>query len=235
METNITNPTDVEIYFQQPYDYKGDWQKNSSFASIDAVVYPSPESPLLEALDVGFRGLSGAIAVMKRNQTLLGMFIKRAESLGLKEDAALNKHIDSGNFYDEFSKYSNNNEDADNHLVMEVASQVSGEYQLTSPIPGSLQSEETKFLFDYLQHEFLNLSTQNSRMDKRFTHLEERFTHLEEKIDQLEKRVLKKKHLSEVLTIAALRRRLIIPYSRMNELIKDEADSTLVSDITKIN
>jgi len=83
-EEIIEDPTTVDFYFRQPYDGEGKWVDDSSFASLNAVLYPSPESKLLEAVDVGFRGMSGAIATKNATTELIGMFVKRGVALGWK-------------------------------------------------------------------------------------------------------------------------------------------------------
>ena len=87
----ILYPTNVDFYFRQPYNAEGKWVDNSSFASITSVLYPSPESALLEAIDVGFRGMSGAIALKQETTELVGMFVRRGAALGLKEGAEVPK------------------------------------------------------------------------------------------------------------------------------------------------
>jgi hypothetical protein len=67
-----STPKKVEVFFRQPLNWEGKWDTlNSTLASAEAILYPSPSSAvvegemtenLLEAVDIGVRGMSGAIA-----------------------------------------------------------------------------------------------------------------------------------------------------------------------------
>ncbi len=75
----------VSVFFRQPLDLEGRWvPKDSIIGSTEATLYPSPSAEslmegeigeLVEAIDIGFRGMSGAIAMEK--ETCVGMFVKR--------------------------------------------------------------------------------------------------------------------------------------------------------------
>jgi hypothetical protein len=75
------------MYFRQPYDLEANWDASQSVVgAISAILYPSMKSPLLEVLDLGFRGMSGALAV-DANQpepVVLGMMSRRAKPIELK-------------------------------------------------------------------------------------------------------------------------------------------------------
>lgn len=78
----ITHSTDAQVFFQQPYDGSGVWDsKASTLGKINACIYPSPSSPLLEVHDVGFQGLSGALVLEAKEPeapTLcMGMLVRR--------------------------------------------------------------------------------------------------------------------------------------------------------------
>lgn len=75
------NPKRATLVFRQPYDHSGTWVDESTLGAKDITLYKTPNSELLEALDVGFRGLSGAVAVDESQQSLLGMFIRRGGSV----------------------------------------------------------------------------------------------------------------------------------------------------------
>ena len=64
----------VDVYFRQPYDENGkqvEIQKKKKLAVTEVTLYDAPTNndeaipPLLEALNLGFRGISGAIALKK--------------------------------------------------------------------------------------------------------------------------------------------------------------------------
>ncbi len=61
-ETDISYPTEATFCFKQPYDAYGTIT-TPTFGAMKAVVYPSPgDGGMLEALNTGFRGMSGALA-----------------------------------------------------------------------------------------------------------------------------------------------------------------------------
>lgn len=61
------------MYFRQPYDGDANYNAHQSVVgATSTLLYRSMNSPLLEALDVGFRGMSGAIAI-DSNNLVVGM------------------------------------------------------------------------------------------------------------------------------------------------------------------
>ena len=124
---------------------------DSSFASINGVLYPSPESSLLEAIDVGFRGMSGAIAVNQGTQELVGMFVGRGAALGLKEGAELPEII--------------------HYLSKKEEGREVSDTKLTEPtIIPSLPSE-LKILCKYLGEKFDKLEKKVEIVDKKVDYL----------------------------------------------------------------
>ena len=85
-------PIDVQFFFNQPYDYKGKLLKTASFGKVNGVAYASPNSEMLEALNIGFKGMSGAIAV-NNNNDLIGMFVRRGVSLGVGDQTTVDPTI----------------------------------------------------------------------------------------------------------------------------------------------
>jgi len=64
----------VDLFFREPVDGLGAWAGDSTIGVIEAVVYKVPFSQqsgvsqngrLVEAVDVGFRGMSGAVALKR--------------------------------------------------------------------------------------------------------------------------------------------------------------------------
>lgn len=72
--------TDVSFYYNQPCDIQGNLTKVATFGKLNGTVYESPNSCLLEAVNIGFKGMSGAICV--KDNKLVGMFVGRAKDLG---------------------------------------------------------------------------------------------------------------------------------------------------------
>jgi hypothetical protein len=92
-DSDITEPTKSYVVFRQPYDMDAVWVSQSEMGLTEAILYRSPrragvfpesdERPMLESMDIGFRGMSGAIAV-NGNGRCLGMFVKRGKLIPLK-------------------------------------------------------------------------------------------------------------------------------------------------------
>ena len=92
LSNSLVNPMKVDVYFRQPYDENGkrvEIQQN--LAVTEVILYNVPTNNnkaiphLLEALNLGFRGISGAIALKKGTTELVGMFVKRGKLITLKK------------------------------------------------------------------------------------------------------------------------------------------------------
>lgn len=72
---------DVDLFFQNPYDATGYCDNNTSeLGYVSAGIYPSPRSQLFEALDVGFKGMSGALVTTVTEgvaPVAVGMLLRR--------------------------------------------------------------------------------------------------------------------------------------------------------------
>lgn len=77
-------PLDVNFYFNQPVDYKGQLCHTASFGKQFGSIYPSPNSKLFEAVSVGFKGMSGAVVLDSKSDKFVGMLIRRGTDLGTK-------------------------------------------------------------------------------------------------------------------------------------------------------
>ena len=78
---NLNDPVDGNFYFHQPFSYTGKLTNVSSFGKIKSSLYLSPNSNMLESINIGFRGISGAICVDK-SYDMIGMLIKKGADLG---------------------------------------------------------------------------------------------------------------------------------------------------------
>ena len=96
-EEIVAHPTQVNIVFRQPYNWKGGWNGTlSTLGSTMATLYPSPSTSalegefsdckldLLEAIDIGFKGMSGAVALSPEGDCV-GMFVKRGTLIPFKQ------------------------------------------------------------------------------------------------------------------------------------------------------
>lgn len=84
---DLSEPIDTNFYYNQPYDAYGLRTDVATFGKMIGITYPSPNSSLLESLNIGHRGFSGAICV-DNTIGLVGMFIGRGTELGQNEDAS---------------------------------------------------------------------------------------------------------------------------------------------------
>lgn len=105
--TPIMAPTKVNVLFRQPYNMEGKWVgSQSTLGSTEATLYESPNVrdittkqlaiagdfsdhslPLVESIDIGFRGMSGAIALSDTGHCR-GMFVMRGNLIPLKKDVS---------------------------------------------------------------------------------------------------------------------------------------------------
>jgi hypothetical protein len=79
---------DCDIFFRQPYDVHASFNASQSvLGSAKAQVYPSAKSLLLEALDVSFKGMSGALVTSDINgqSKVIGMLLRRGTPIDLRE------------------------------------------------------------------------------------------------------------------------------------------------------
>ena len=95
-DSEIVDPTKAYVIFRQPYDMDAAWvSPGSEMGLTEAIVYRTPKRALisgndnvpdrrlLEFMDVGFRGMSGAVAVNEDGKCV-GMFVKRGKLIPLK-------------------------------------------------------------------------------------------------------------------------------------------------------
>ena len=78
----INEPLDCNFYFNQYYSYDGVLQKEPSLGKITGTVYKSPGINMLECLNIGFKGISGAMC-LDNNDNMIGMIIRRGTNLGI--------------------------------------------------------------------------------------------------------------------------------------------------------
>jgi hypothetical protein len=100
LETSeIKDPVKAQVIFRQPFNMNGEWiGSQATLGSTEAVLFPTQSHALiegegqfavtltdhlLEAIDIGFRGMSGAMAVSEAGKCL-GMFVKRGSPIPFK-------------------------------------------------------------------------------------------------------------------------------------------------------
>ena len=85
----VSSTVPSTMFFRQPYDFNAKRDGSESVVgAMSAILYPSMKSPLLEVLDIGFRGMSGALAVdtSQIEPVVLGMMSRRAKPIDVKLD-----------------------------------------------------------------------------------------------------------------------------------------------------
>ena len=91
-DSEVVNPTKVYVIFRQPYDMDAVWvSQGSEMGVTEAILYKTPrryvpdtdDRPMLESMDVGFRGMSGGVAVNEKGKCV-GIFVKRGRLIQLK-------------------------------------------------------------------------------------------------------------------------------------------------------
>ena len=85
--TEIEEPLNVDVVFRQPYDIHGiNVGIKSTIGSTKATLYKSPSDGLIESLDIGFRGMSGAIAISAETK-VVGIFVVRGSLIDFKKSS----------------------------------------------------------------------------------------------------------------------------------------------------
>lgn len=147
-DKKFNSPQPAHLFFRQPYDEQGKWLGDrSELAAKDAVVYKSPNSELLEAIDIGFRGLSGAIATEKDSDKVVGLFIRKGKAVALKTTK-----ID---------------------LQLQALKDTVSKKEISAD---DIQSEDTRILYKLLKRDITNLQDQIFALDQEVLkrqHLEE--------------------------------------------------------------
>jgi hypothetical protein len=80
---NDNNLSEVNFYFLQPRHFNGNMTNNFVMGAMSGIIYQSPGSSLYEGINIGFRGMSGAICIDSNYPTkYVGMFVRLAKNLG---------------------------------------------------------------------------------------------------------------------------------------------------------
>jgi hypothetical protein len=73
----------ANFYFLQPVHFDGTMTNNYSLGAMTGIIYQSPNSLLYEGINIGFRGMSGAICIDPRfPKKYLEMFVRLGKNLG---------------------------------------------------------------------------------------------------------------------------------------------------------
>jgi hypothetical protein len=83
----------INYFYYQPYDWNSIKvsKQNYSLGCAQAIIYKSPDNNFgdndvyFEAINIGFRGMSGAIVTNLESDKFLGLFVRRISNLGTNQ------------------------------------------------------------------------------------------------------------------------------------------------------
>ena len=242
-DSDTVDPIKAYVIFKQPYNMDTAWVSDGSEMFVtETILSKTPkrtlvagdddvlqldDRPMLESMDVGYRGMSGAIAV-NENGKFVGMFVKRGNLISSKlprmvtaEDTSAKYEDTSAKYEDTSAKYEDKVEDTVESMGFET-------------IPPALPSSWIEQLL------FPSRSAHIARMDAHFRHLNDQFNaqfrHFYAQLRNHTDIVLKKEDLSlispewtpsfvtsttsfGILLISYSRRRIFCPSSVWNSTI----------------
>ena len=89
-------PTITSLFFRQPYDYNGNRQVRASLVCMEGSLHLSPGSTdLFETMDVGFKGMSGAL-VVDPDARCEGLLLRRGKALPLATKSGFSDPLATG-------------------------------------------------------------------------------------------------------------------------------------------
>ena len=218
IEDIITDPVNVNFYFRQPYDIEGKLQEESSFAALNATLFQSPKSKLVEALDVGFRGMSGAIAIGELGK-FYGILVRRGAVQDIKDPIPriVNEYMEDENL-EMILKLSRDFFRSD--LIIKTCDTI-----VNPQVDSDSKSRILKMLEILIEkndENFQRLDNNFQKMEENLQRIERKINVLQNMIGDLDNSVIKKNHLNQLLTIVGLRRAIVIPWNRMSQLISKQ-------------
>ena len=224
-DSDIVDPMKAYVIFRQPYDMNAVWVSNESEMGVtEAILYKTPkrtliagdgddpqldDRPMLESMDVGFRGMSGAVAVNEKGKCV-GMFVKRGKLISLKPPRKVTAE-------DTSAKYEDTVEDTVESMGFE-------------PVPPAVQSSWIeRLLFPSRSADIARMDAQFRQVDAQFRQVNAQFRQINAQFQNLNDIVLKKEDLPELGVVFDARRGLFLPST--NILSIDDATSISVEDI----
>lgn len=224
----ITEPSKVDVYFRQPLSWEGTWQSNNSeIGSREAVLYPTPSTSnvvegeiqgdpaflsgesLLEAIDTGFRGMSGAIAI--QNERCAGMLVMRGYFRELKR-----KRIPTFQFSNTLQESSTAIPPDDHDYDKKEADEAVVQYY----------SRSQRFV-----RSFLGLDQMEARIEANLRTLDRRLGNVESALTYLIHNGLVREDLHELAVVIDARRGIFLPSNIMAKLIQQETPSINVKSL----
>ena len=194
-----------KIFFRQPYDAMGSWDgSNSTLGQVDGQLYPSPNSKLFEVVDVGFRGMSGALVVLNSSDdnSAIGMLLRRGKPIDLKKSKSpLQSHPESSVITERTMSDVGAALDTPG-LFSSKEQNIFHEGELTSPefraIGRMLMSMERNFN--------TRIDSMDSRINARMSSIESRMSSIKSDVKYLRDNVLVVDDLDALLNVTAMRR-----------------------------
>ena len=226
----ICDPTKVRVIFRQPYDMDAVWTlRGSEMGLTEAVIYRSPKlvvtagdgnvpeseyCSLLESMDVGFRGMSGAIA-LDENDKCVGMFVKRGNLVPLKQPRTAST------------------ESVAAVVSVDIAREsviIPRESAIIATLPLSPSSWLEQLIFPSISANMARMDANMARMDANMARMDAKtdaqFRHLNDV-------VLKREDLSELGVVFDTRRGVFLPPANIQSI--DNAESISVRAIIGSN
>jgi len=221
----IRAPQKVEVFFRQPLTWDGKWNSaGSTMGSTEAVLYPTPKilggensEDLLEAVDIGFRGMSGALATYEGRCE--GIFVKRGSLREMKKP-------------DEPSQEISSQVEPSQAISSELPPGVTGSpdvkiYTLHITIPeySAVQRGIRSLLgLDRMEGHFMEmeegLKKMEERLGARLNKMEDRFQTTERALEYLKKNGLTKQDLHELAVVIDARRGIFLPANVIEKIIR---------------
>jgi hypothetical protein len=219
-----------KIFFRQPYDCMGKWDgSNSTLGQVDGQLYPSPNSKLLEIVDVGFRGMSGALVVSGDNRAI-GMLLRRGKPIDLKVSRSPAQLPSIRN-----SKTSHTNERAtlrDGAALNTFESSGAKQLEFDDSAFSSPEFRSLGRMIHSMERNFnARFNSMDTRFNSRFNSMDARMDSMDARMDSmgrdiayLRDNVLVVDDLDALLNGAAMRRSLVMPFSHVQALMEDAID-----------
>ena len=229
-------PECTDLYFRQPYNINGIWVNGSSTVGVtEATLYDVPSTDdseltmsghhrLKEALDEGFRGMSGAV-VLKRDSThLVGMFVKRGSLIPFKSKASVKTPL---------TIPSPAPIPAPVTIVRSISEPIGDEADLTESFPQQLEFNFFQKIIRAISGSDIadkRMAERDRRRDRRMEHkVAGMVTSLDTKLDGVERnlldQMLKKSDLKEVGAVLDARRGVFLSAAAIPDLISSPCRS----------
>jgi hypothetical protein len=257
-------PCEVNVFFQQPYNGKGEWvDKGSTFGACHGIVYPSPESNMLEVLDMGFKGMSGALVVDANSKNSVpdgvGMLIRTANHIPFndkKSKLLSSRHLSpvsrpvstSAKLTDPLPDYNlfsatPSGASSSSGAAYRPAPPLSGEIKVLYDLLKEDMNQRDQLLnnkfkefdnkFKEFDNKFKEFDNRFNEIDNRFNKIDNRFNEIDSKFSYIAENMLRSDDLTALLNVARLRRALVMPFAHIHDTIMHGKSMSLLQLCSK--